>query len=296
MPQASKAAVQGRLSGLSLAGLLTLSTLSIMPAAAWAGTSTQSAPAVTFSTPGDKTVTLQVCNARGCDTVSKVVKVLDPKPVVTSSLVSPLSVESGQLVKLTGTGSGKPPLNFEWRVSLGTSPLTTIPGASGYWNTTGVPPGIYSLVLRITNSSGSAESVPAQVTVTAATALDFYTLPPCRIFDTRQTSPFFATETRNVQVTGLCGVPAGARAVAANVTVFDPSGSGNVSVYPANYPQPTTSTINFLPDVNRANNAILPLATDGTGALKASALVNGGPYANVGIVIDVVGYFLPAPL
>src|SRR4028119_740808 len=214
MPQASKAAVQGRLSGLSLAGLLTLSTLSIMPAAAWAGTSTQSAPAVTFSTPGDKTVTLQVCNARGCDTVSKVVKVLDPKPVVTSSLVSPLSVESGQLVKLTGTGSGKPPLNFEWRVSLGASPLTTIPGASGYWNTTGVPPGIYSLVLRITNSSGSAESVPAQVTVTAATALDFYTLPPCRIFDTRQTSPFFATETRNVQVTGLCGLPAGARAAA----------------------------------------------------------------------------------
>lgn len=294
MPQASRAAVQGRLSKLGLAGLVMLSSLSIMPAAVWAGTSTQASPKVTFSTTGDKTVTLQVCNPGGCDTISKVVRVLDPRPVVTSTLVSPLSVESGQLVKLTGTGTGKPPLLAEWKVSLGTSPLTTISGASGYWNTTGVPPGIYTLVLRITNASGFAESVPALVTVTAATPLDFYTLAPCRVFDTRQSSPFLAAETRTTQVTGLCGVPAGARAVAANVTVLNPSGSGNVSVYPGNYPQPATSTINFLPDVNRANNAILPLSTDGTGTLKVTALVNGaGPYGNTGLVIDVVGYFLP---
>lgn len=292
MPRAVRAAVQGRLSRLSLAGLL---ILSFVPAA-WAGTSTQTNPTVTFATPGDKTVTLQVCNNRGCDTISQVVKVLDPKPVVTSSLVSPLTVESGQLVKLTGTGGGKPPFSLEWQVSLGTSPLTTLPGGSGYWNTTGVPPGIYTLVLRVTNASGVAESLPALVTVTAATSLDFYTLAPCRVFDTRLTSPFLVGETRIAQVTGQCGVPAGARAVAANVTVFDPSGSGNLSVYPGNYPQPATSTINFLPDVNRANNAILPLATDGTGTLKATALVNGGgPFGNVGLVIDVVGYFLPEP-
>jgi PKD repeat protein len=273
-----------------------LSSLSVMPAAVWAGTSTQPAPKVTFSTPGDKMVTLDVCNPGGCDTINKVVKVLDPKPVVTSTLVSPLIVQSGQLVNLTGTGTGKPPLTSEWRVLLGTSPLTTISGASGYWNTTGVLPGVYTVALRITNASGFAQSLPALVTVNSAIPLDFYTSPPCRIFDTRLSSPFLAAETRTIQVTGLCGVPAGARAVAANVTVFDPSGSGNVSVYPGNYPQPATSTINFLPDVNRANNGILPLSTDGTGTLKATALVNGGgPYGNTGLVIDVVGYFLPSP-
>jgi hypothetical protein len=296
MPQASRAAVQGRLSRLGLAGLLMLSIFLIMPAAVWAGTSTQPAPKVTFSTPGDKMVTLDVCNPGGCDTINQVVRVLDPKPVVTSTLVSPLIVQSGQLVTLAGTGTGKPPLTSEWRVLLGTSPLTTISGASGYWNTTGVLPGVYTVALRITNASGFAQSLPALVTVNSATPLDFYTSPPCRIFDTRLSSPFLAAETRTIQVTGRCGVPAGAQAVAANVTVFDPSGSGNVSVYPGNYPQPSTSTINFLPDVNRANNGILPLSTDGTGTLKATALVNGGgPYGNTGLVIDVVGYFLPEP-
>lgn len=295
MPQASRAAVQGCLFRRSLAGLLMLSSLSIMPAA-WAGTSTQQSPAVVFSTPGDQTVTLEVCNIGGCKTVTKVVRVLDPKPVVTSTLVSPLTVQSGQLVQLTGTGTGKPPLIPEWRVLLGTSPLTTISGASGFWNTTGVPPGVYTVALRITNASGFAESLPALVTVNPATPLDYYTSSPCRVFDTRLSSPFLTAETRTIQVTGLCGVPAGAQAVAANVTVFDPSGSGNVSVYPGNYPQPATSTINFLPDVNRANNAILPLSTDGTGTLKATALVNGGgQYGNTGLVIDVVGYFLPEP-
>lgn len=291
MPRACRAAVQGRLSRLSLAGLLMMSSVP----AVWAGTSTQKDPAVVFSTPGTKTVTLQVCNNRGCDTISKEIQVLDPRPVVTSSLVSPLTVEAGQLVKLTGSGGGKPPLNLQWQMLLGTSPLTTLAGGAGYWDTTGVPPGVYTVVLRVTNAAGVAESLPALVTVTAATALDFYTLPPCRIFDTRLSSPFLTGETRNVQVTGQCGVPAGARAVAANVTVFDPSAQGNMSVYPGNYPQPATSTINFLPDVNRANNAILPLATDGTGTLKTTAFVAGGPYGNVGLVIDVVGYFLPEP-
>ena len=52
---------------------------------------------------------------------------------------------------------------------------------------------------------------------------------------------------------------------------------------------PVASTLNFRAAQARANNAILPLALDGSGAVGARAvLVDGGA---VHLVIDVLGYF-----
>lgn len=255
------------------------------------GTSTVQNPTATFSTHGPHDVKLTACNMWGCQSVTKTVTVLDPRPEVLSAAALLSSVEAGQAVPLKGTGKGQPPLSYAWKVYQGTSLLRELSGASALWPTGGMAPGIYTAVLGITNASGAAESVPQVVVVTPATPLDFFTVEPCRVIDTRFGSPLGSGTAKIVSLIDVCGIPANARAVAANVTVPGPEVPGNVSVYPGNYPAMGTSTINFSAGKTIANNAILPLATDGTGTVAALA-----SYAGVGrvdLVIDVAGYYVP---
>jgi PKD repeat protein len=271
----------------------------VVPLVLWAGlsssllaqgTSTQQNPAATFTTVGPHPVTLTACNLWGCQTVTKTVTVLDPMPSVTSASVAVLTVESGQGVPLFGAGKGQPQLNYVWRVFQGTDLIREVSGSSPVWQTGGVAPGVYIPVLRISNGSGMAESIPQVVTVVAPRALDFYTVTPCRVLDTRFGSPLGSGAAKILDLTGTCDIPAGARAVAANVTVPSPTLSGSVSLYPGNYPNLGTSTINFAPGVTLANNALLTLSTDGTTTLAASTNVTVG---TVNLVIDVTGYFVP---
>lgn len=289
MSQAFSAA-QGCLVRFCLSGALLLLTAPALRA----GTSSQQNPAVTFTTPGVKQVTLQVCNSGGCHSVTKTVTVLDPTPLVTAASFAPLLPEAGQLVSLTGAGTGKPPLAFDWKVTpAGEATFDGPSGASAWWNTSGLAPGTYVVTLQLQNSVTTATSPPLTVTLAPASALDFYTVDPCRIYDSRltQVGPLVSGVARVVQGAGLCAIPAGARAVAANVTVISPTGAGNVSLYPGNYPQPVASTLNFLPGVTRSNQAILPLATDGAGTVTALAAV--AESGNAHVVIDVSGYFAP---
>jgi PKD repeat protein len=256
-----------------------------------AGTSTQQNPTVTFATPGTKSVTLTACNLWGCHPVTKTVTVLDPRPAVTLSTVWASRVEVGQAVPLSGAGSGQPPLDYKWRVLLGLSLVRELPGASAFWNTDGVAPGLYTVILRITNASGTADSLPKTVLVVPPAPLDFYTLSPCRLLDTRFGSPLGSGTAKILSVAGSCEIPPEARALAANVTVVSSPSQGSVSLYPGNYPPMSTGTISFLPGSTRSNNTVLPLSTDGTATLAAFAsLASGG---TVDVLIDVSGYFAP---
>jgi len=125
-------------------------------------------------------------------------------------------------------------------------------------------------------------------------ARDFYTLPPCRLLDTRQAAggalPLASGGVRTIKVTGLCGIPATAGAIAVNLTDVDPGSNGRLTLYPGHTGVPLASTINFKGGVNRANNAVVPLALDGTGTLSLTAFL-AADGATVHAVIDVVGYF-----
>ena len=119
---------------------------------------------------------------------------------------------------------------------------------------------------------------------------DFYTAEPCRILDTRQSGPAFASnEKRIIAISGSCGIPSTARAVAVNVTAFQPGGNGRLTLYPGDLADPLTSTLNFQAGLTRANNAILSLALDGSGTLAVLAVVNGG--GTVHVIVDVDGWF-----
>ena len=64
-----------------------------------------------------------------------------------------------------------------------------------------------------------------------------------------------------------------------------------VTFYPANYPPPRTSNVNFPPHQTRCGNGVLSLATDGSVTLAAVPYVTGN--GTVHLVLDVTGYFQP---
>ena len=124
--------------------------------------------------------------------------------------------------------------------------------------------------------------------------LAFYTLPPCRLVDTRGPTsltggPALAPgNPRIFYLAGLCGIPADARALAVNVTVTQPHAAGHLTLFPGNTaPVPATSTLNYAPGQTRANQAIVPLSPDGAGALNVLV----GSAGSVHLVLDVSGYF-----
>jgi len=260
--------------------------------AAWAGSSFLQNPSVVFTTPGTKQVSLTACNGALCSNSNQSVVVLDPSPAITSALVSVTAAEVGQLVHLSGTGTGRPPLSFLWQVTPLTVPGFTIAGASPWWDTTGLPPGAYTVGLRLSNGSGTVVSLPSAVILSAATPTDFYTVNPCRAYDSRSGAALASGSNTAINMLASgCGIPSNARVVVGNLTVVSPTGQGYVTVYPGNYPQPLVATENFNSGAILANSVVLPLATDGSGTLNVSLLVGNNGTAHV--VLDVAGYFAP---
>jgi hypothetical protein len=120
---------------------------------------------------------------------------------------------------------------------------------------------------------------------------DFYTVTPCRVFDSRDpllggSRTLGADSKTTVQVANHCGVPLTATAVAINVTVTTPSGPGHLTLYAGDTVLPTTSTINYSPGQTRASNAVVGLGA--TGALKVFV---GQQSGDAHVILDVSGYF-----
>ena len=133
--------------------------------------------------------------------------------------------------------------------------------------------------------SGNA-SVPIMERAPGAVLL--YTVTPCRVFDTRVTAPALASNaTQTVAVTGVCGIPSSAKAVAINMTAVGPGGMGWLTVFPADAALPATSTLNYAPGKTRANNAIVPLST--LGELKVFNYNSNASATH--FIIDIVGYY-----
>jgi hypothetical protein len=142
-------------------------------------------------------------------------------------------------------------------------------------------------------NTGGVYSNPAVLPPPPAPA-EFYTLTPCRIADTRNAAgptggpALVAGAIRSFPVTGgVCGIPATAIAVSVNLTVTQPAAQGWLSLYPGDAAgPPLVSNINFTPGLTRANNAVVPLATNG-GTIN----VKNGSAGAVHFVLDVNGYF-----
>ncbi len=117
--------------------------------------------------------------------------------------------------------------------------------------------------------------------------LHLYTVPPCRVYDSRVTAngsvPF--TGVISVPVANYCYVPSGAAAAVVNATVVPQQSLGFLSLWPTGSTQPLVSTLNADDEAITSNMAIVPLGTAGFVSAYASGLTH--------LILDVSGYFAP---
>jgi trimeric autotransporter adhesin len=121
--------------------------------------------------------------------------------------------------------------------------------------------------------------------------LDYYSLPPCRLVDTRNPNgplggPALSPGAqRSFGLAGVCGIPATAKALSYTLTAAQPAAAGYLTLFPQGLAVPTSSSINFPAGQTRGNNGILPLGEG--GALRVLAGTSGP----VHFILDVTGYF-----
>jgi hypothetical protein len=261
-------------------------------AAQTGGTSTLQDPVVTFTTPGIHTVTLTTCNASGCSSVPHLVMVANPAPLISSQTALPAQVYVGQPIFLASQATGQPALGYSWQVLQGATQMQALSGQNVTWSTAGLPAGTYSVQLTVANASGTI-SAAVPVVLLPAAGTSFYTVTPCRALDTRLlASPLISgAAPRIFPIAGLCGVPAGARAVAVNITAVTATNGGYVAVFPGDYQQPAVSSVSFATGITQADFAVLPLSSDGLGDLAAITSMSGS--GQVDLLLDISGYFGP---
>jgi hypothetical protein len=117
----------------------------------------------------------------------------------------------------------------------------------------------------------------------------FRTLFPCRAVDTRLSGGALgAGEIRRLVASDACRIPATAAAFSANVTATGGSAAGALAIYPGDLAAPPgVETVRFRAGQTRANNALVGLASDGSGSYYIQN-ASGGP---VHAVVDVNGWF-----
>lgn len=130
-----------------------------------------------------------------------------------------------------------------------------------------------------------------------ATASSFVPIAPCRLLDTRATSPvgprstpIHNAESLTVQVTGSngsCVIPSSATAIVINVTAVAPTAAGYITLFPADVALPNASNLNFTANQNPTPNLVTVSLSAG-GAIK---IFNAA--GDVNVLGDIAGYYQP---
>ena len=217
-----------------------------------------------------------------------------------ASTVLPLpSVERSQIFEVAwqGNDSGSGVKEFTILVSENGGPFTVWLADTALTSSlfAGSPGKTYAFVSVARDQVGNVEATPvvAEATTRVVGTGMLYTVTPCRVLDTRDSTglyggpPLSSGVVRAVNLFGRCGIPNTATAVVANLTVTRPTAAGYVTLYASNQGVPATSTINFGPGQTRANNVILTVSSDGTVEMLPIVLRKG----TVDGILDVSGYF-----
>ncbi len=280
--------------GLSLA-LGTTSPGSTLP-----GTRTWTIAGNTTASPGTYNVTVTVTdNTAGSGNTSFAIMVIKaPTSTTLISSANPSNVAQGVTFTSTtiaGTPAGGTPTGtvtfWDGVTTLGTG---TLDGAGQATLTTAaLGVGLHTITAEYggdANRSGSTSPGLAQDVV--APALGFFTLPPCRVVDTRGGAPVVGPvlggqTTRVLTLAGNCGIPVTAKAVSISLAVTQSTAGGNLRLFPAGVPVPLIASINYAAGQTRGNNAVIPLSVG--GAIGAFVAQPAG--TTVHLIIDVNGYF-----
>ena len=219
-----------------------------------------------------------LCAGSGSGTATVTVNARPGTPVILAP-DTVLSERAGYAASIPAVSG----VTYAWTITGG---AITAGGTTPSITFTSGTKGPLTLSAKVTSGSGCA-SEPGTKTVTVLPVL-LYTVPPCRVIDTRDISAPALSEGqwRRFGVGGNCGVSATARVIVLNVTVVGPTAAGYLTLFPGDAAMvPLASTINFRPGQVRANNAVVPLGADGT-----LGILNGS-LGSTHVIVDVVGYF-----
>jgi hypothetical protein len=222
--------------------------------------------------------------------VGPIVATVEPSPGAVA--VTFASQPSGLTLSVNGTSVVTPATvaSVEGLPITAVAPSSQKPGSTLYlfssWD------GLLQNTLTIVTPSAPATYTARYQQSVDIGPLDFSTLEPCRLVDTRTSAgplggpALAAGSSRTFAAWNECGIPASARALSLNITATQATANGNFRLHPANQLVTTASVLNFVAGVNRANNAVVAL--DGSGRFTTWAMMASG---SVHLVIDVTGYF-----
>jgi sugar lactone lactonase YvrE len=225
----------------------------------------------------------------GTSTGGAVIDVTPSTPVPTISAPSVLGAGSPNRTASVVPHAGN---TYSWSISGGT--ITSVRNEATVTFEAGVPG---TLTLHVNEQAPGLCTSFATATIEVlppGSATQFYTLAPCRVLDTRSVSgplqgePLGTDDTLQVDLAGKCGVPEGAKAVAANVTVTQPVAAGHLVLYPTDEAEPVASTVHFGAGRTRASSTQIKLPTTGYG--KYVVIKNASP-GSVHVILDVSGYY-----
>jgi len=254
------------------------------------GTGVNPAPTVTFS---NQEVTKTAPPASGCST----------PPAVTSFLTTDGIV----YLYFTATVSGSDHITSDWlapngdvltagdwgSLSGGTYCFTGVsinisnpkPGHFGAWQARVYDNGTQLFAVPFTVSAAGSSPV-------ISPPLQFLSVAPCRIMDTRNPNGTFggpylaANAARLIPIPSSgCGVPSSALAYSLNFTVVPRGRLGSLTVWPYGTTQPNVSTVTSPDGSVLANAAIVPAG--------ASGFINASSTDDTDLVVDINGYFVP---
>ncbi|MGA2373256.1 MAG: hypothetical protein ACLPPV_09480 [Candidatus Korobacteraceae bacterium] len=121
----------------------------------------------------------------------------------------------------------------------------------------------------------------------SAAPLQFVSVTPCRLVDTRNGSPIQggASQSFILPQLGNCGIPATAAAYSLNVTVVPITTLGYLTIWPTGENQPVASTLNSPDGRIKANAAIVPAGYQGAVSVYVTDTTN--------VILDIDGYYAP---
>jgi hypothetical protein len=182
------------------------------------------------------------------------------------------------------------PLGFgEGERYLGSTVASTDAGCNASFNVT--LPAAVGPRDRLTATATDPDGNTSEFSACLSLQAEYYTVSPCRAADTRGSpGPFGAPAlaagaSRTFVLTGRCGIPASAQAVAMNFTVAQPTAAGDLRIFPGGSLLPLVSTMNYRPGRTRANNAIVPLGPSGEITVHVDQASG-----TVQLIMDVTGY------
>jgi hypothetical protein len=114
--------------------------------------------------------------------------------------------------------------------------------------------------------------------------MSLYTLVPCRVLDTRQSSELFIGELTVGVVTSPCQVPSAGKAYVMTATVVPTWHFGYVTLWADGQPQPNVATLNAYDGAVTSNLAVVPTSN---GSIDAYA------QDQTQLILDIYSYFAP---